>query len=661
MRKTNLKQNKYELAQPVFFNSKLNPEKTPIDIEKPADQLGSNSANGAPQIKYRTFEEDPNVTDWYYRYRRSGYIRQYILDEDEAFFKEHLEALQKKEKFNFTNLSQETIKIYFHDKEIENTNTISSFSKLPLHKQVLSNLAKMQYDLMTPIQKTVIPYVLDRKDCLGCAQTGSGKTIAFLAPIVSLMLNEGCPKEKINGYGSYPVCLILVPTRELAEQIYKEARKVLHKTGIVVTKVYGGVPNDSQKRELKEGSDIVIGTPGRLIEHIERRFLYLNMIKYLIIDESDRMLDMGFEEQMKEIVFNNQMTPKSQRNNLMFSATIPQNVLSVSEKFMNESYLITSSNKDDIGNANSNVKQIIEYVEDNDKIGKLHEIFQKIQGNAIIFLETKKSVDNLESFLERRNYNVVAIHGDKPQNKRQEAIKYFSSGEVPILIATDVASRGLDFPNVSYVFNYDMPKNIEDYIHRIGRTGRVGNKGTAISFFNSKNSSITRSLIGVLEKMEQEIPEFLYDYYEEKRSNGNFYQRKKYYNNGNNNYYNSRPFNRDNGNGHGNNNSNSYNNNNINRNTNSEQGNNNLQNPNPGQYHFNNYGNYNNNGYNSNYNNYNKRGGYNSRGRGGYRNNNNGRGGYDKGYNNRQNNYYNNNNNSNNNNNTGGSQEFWRG
>ena len=366
---------------------------------------------------------------------------------------------------------------------------------------------------------------------------------------------------------------------------------------------------------------------------------------------------MGFEEQMKEIVFNSQMTPKAQRNNLMFSATIPQNVLSVSEKFMNESYLITSSKKDDIGNANSNVKQIIEYVEDNDKIGKLHEIFQKIQGNAIIFLETKKSVDNLESFLERRNYNVVAIHGDKPQNKRQEAIKYFSSGEVPILIATDVASRGLEFPNVSYVFNYDMPKNIEDYIHRIGRTGRVGNKGTAISFFNSKNSSITRDLIGILEKMEQEIPEFLYEYYDDKRSNGNFYQRKKYYNNnGNNNYYNSRPFNRDNNGTYGNNNSNSYNNSNT---SNSELGNNNLQNPNLGQFQSSNYGNYNNISYNSNYNNYNKRGNYNSRGRGGYRNNNNGRGGYDKGYNNRQNKYYNSNNN--NNNNSGGNQEFWRG
>lgn len=191
---------------------------------------------------------------------------------------------------------------------------------------------------------------------------------------------------------------------------------------------------------------------------------------------------MGFEDQMKEIVFSKEMPEKSTRVNLMFSATIPQDVINVSQGFMNDSYLKTSSGKNNVGNANANVKQIIEYVEDNNKIAKLHEIFQTIQGNAIIFLETKRSVDNLENLLEKRNYNCVAIHGDKPQTKRQEAIKYFSIGEVPILIATDVASRGLDFPSVSYVFNFDMPNNIEDYIHRIGRTGRVGNKGTAISF-----------------------------------------------------------------------------------------------------------------------------------------------------------------------------------
>ena len=515
--------NNFELRKPIFYNSQKNPNEIPPQPQQP------------PQNKFRTFKENPNVTEWYYRYGRPGFIRSSILEEDEVLFKEHNENLKQKQRFDFDNLSHETIKIFYQEEEIstnhnnDNITINDSFHKLNIDKQIMNNLIKMQYDLMTPIQKYIIPYVLNKKDCLGCAQTGSGKTIAFLVPIVSLMLKEGCPKEKMQyNYCSYPVCLILVPTRELAEQIYKEARKVIHKTGIIVTKVYGGVPCDSQIRELKQGSDIVIGTPGRLLEHIERRYLNLSMIQYLVMDESDRMLDMGFEDQMKSIVFNSQMTDKTKRNNLMFSATIPQNVLSISNKFMNESYLITSSNKNDIGNANSNVTQIIEYVEDNDKILKLHEIFQQIQGNAILFMETKKSVDSLESFLEKRNYNVVAIHGDKPQTLRQEAIKLFSSGEVPILIATDVASRGLDFPNVSYVFNFDMPKNIEDYIHRIGRTGRVGNKGTAISFFNSKNASIASELVNILNKMNQEVPEFLYQYYDEKKS---------FSNNGNNGYY----------------------------------------------------------------------------------------------------------------------------
>ena len=515
--------NNFELRKPIFYNSQKNPNEIPPQPQQP------------PQNKFRTFKENPNVTEWYYRYGRPGFIRSSILEEDEVLFKEHNENLKQKQRFDFDNLSHETIKIFYQEEEIstnhnnDNITINDSFHKLNIDKQIMNNLIKMQYDLMTPIQKYIIPYVLNKKDCLGCAQTGSGKTIAFLVPIVSLMLKEGCPKEKMQyNYCSYPVCLILVPTRELAEQIYKEARKVIHKTGIIVTKVYGGVPCDSQIRELKQGSDIVIGTPGRLLEHIERRYLNLSMIQYLVMDESDRMLDMGFEDQMKSIVFNSQMTDKTKRNNLMFSATIPQNVLSISNKFMNESYLITSSNKNDIGNANSNVTQIIEYVEDNDKILKLHEIFQQIQGNAILFMETKKSVDSLESFLEKRNYNVVAIHGDKPQTLRQEAIKLFSSGEVPILIATDVASRGLDFPNVSYVFNFDMPKNIEDYIHRIGRTGRVGNKGTAISFFNSKNASIASELVNILNKMNQEVPQFLYQYYDEKKS---------FSNNGNNGYY----------------------------------------------------------------------------------------------------------------------------
>ena len=568
----NLNKEKYILLEkPNFFNSKLN--KTQIsNIENKIsenknniwlEQKNTNSTASTTQNShnsdlkqnnnknFRCFEKDPDETEWFYRYGRNCYIKSGILDEDELFFKEHLENLTKKNKFNFDDLnSSEKISIYLNDKEIfsqendklNNSNNHITFNDLKLNPLVKKNLTKMKYNQMTPIQKYLIPYVLNEKDCLGCAQTGSGKTVAFLTPIISLMIEKGTPKndkeylQTNTNYTlscSYPVLLILVPTRELVEQIFKEARKICHRTGIVVCKCYGGVPLDSQIWDLKQGCDIVIGTPGRIIELIEKRFLYLNLIRYLIIDESDRMLDMGFEAQMNEIILNKNMTEKNKRLNLMFSATITKHVSNLSKKYMNnDCYLITTSksicDKNNIYNTNSNVEQIIYYVEDKDKIGKLHEIFQEIQGNVIIFMETKKSVDNLENFLSKRNYNVLGIHGDKPQNLRKEAITLFSSGDVPILIATDVASRGLDFPNVSYVFNYDLPKNIEDYIHRIGRTGRVGNKGKAISFYNEKNNIIAENLVIELKKSGANVPDFLkiYDY------------ESNYNNNNNINYYN---------------------------------------------------------------------------------------------------------------------------
>ena len=565
----NLNKEKYILLEkPKFFNSKLNKTQISNVENKISDnknniwleQKNTTSTASTTQNShnsdlkqnnnknFRCFEKDPDETEWFYRYGRNCYIKSGILDEDELFFKEHLENLTKKNKFNFDDLnSSEKISIYLNEKEIfsqENdiTNNLNTFNDLKLNPLVKKNLTKMKYNQMTPIQKYLIPYVLNEKDCLGCAQTGSGKTVAFLTPIISLMIDKGTPKND-NEYlqtntnytlsCSYPVLLILVPTRELVEQIFKEARKICHRTGIVVCKCYGGVPLDSQIWDLKQGCDIVIGTPGRIIELIEKRFLYLNLIRYLIIDESDRMLDMGFEAQMNEIILNKNMTEKNKRLNLMFSATITKHVSNLSKKYMNnDCYLITTSksicDKNNIYNTNSNVEQIIYYVEDKDKIGKLHEIFQEIQGNVIIFMETKKSVDNLENFLSKRNYNVLGIHGDKPQNLRKEAITLFSSGDVPILIATDVVSRGLDFPNVSYVFNYDLPKNIEDYIHRIGRTGRVGNKGKAISFYNEKNNVIAENLVIELKKSGANVPDFLkiYDY------------ESNYNNNNNINYYN---------------------------------------------------------------------------------------------------------------------------
>ena len=579
-KKNKKEDNKYVLLdKPMFFNSKLNKQEnnisnekttfkdinnnilkpsqnkdkdiTKIDNKKVNKEIYFNSKinddkkeSPKKEMKFRCFMTDPNDTKWCSRYGRPDYIKYNRNEEDEKYFKEHFKNLEKKEAFDFNSMEKNAqIHIFLKNKEIfdDSNNKICSFKEIDFHPLIQKNLAKMKYDLMTPIQKAIIPYILESKDCLGCAETGSGKTIAFLTPIISLLLKEGPPKDdeeylkpnsKYTNTCSYPVCLVLVPTRELAEQIYVEARKLLYKTGIIVSKCYGGVPSDSQIRELRQGVDIVIGTPGRINEFIEKKILYLNLIKYLVIDESDRMLDMGFKPQLENIICkNSQMTHKDKRNNLMFSATIPSEVEEIAYQFMKENCYLITTNKNrenkNAYNANENVEQTIYFVDEEEKIFKLHEILQTIEGNVIVFLEKKKSVDKLEAFLLNRNYNAIGIHGDKLQAERQKAIKKFSSGEIPILVATDVASRGLDFPNVSYVFNFDMPKNIEDYIHRIGRTGRVGNKGKAISFYNDNNKQIGEALVKELKKANQKIPDFL----EEFDYSYGFYNEDYYYNN----------------------------------------------------------------------------------------------------------------------------------
>ena len=578
-KKSKKSNNKYVLLEkPMFFNSKLNKDQSSfqqnnfkdININNTSKQninkkekeikkeinkfelnINKNNINinkdsePKKEIQFRRFEIDPNETKWASRYGRPGFVKSSKNEEDLKYINEHIQNLSKKDQFDFSTIEKNThIHIFLKNEEIsyESSKFPSTFKNIDFHPLLKNNLTLMKYDLMTPIQKVIIPYILDKKDCLGCAETGSGKTVSFLAPIISLLLKEGPPIEdkellkqnsKYSNSCSYPVCLVLVPTRELAEQIYIESRKLLYKTGIVVTKCYGGVPFDGQMRELRQGVDIVIGTPGRIFEFIEKKILYLDLIEYLVIDESDRMLDMGFKPQLENIIIKNkQMKPKYKRINLMFSATIPEEVEEISYEFMNENCYLISTNKNKGNkkgyNVNENVEQLIYYVKEEEKIAKLHEILQTTEGNVLIFLEKKKSVDKLEDFLLSRNYNAIGIHGDKIQSERQKAIKQFSSGDIPILVATDVASRGLDFPNVSYVFNFDMPKNIEDYIHRIGRTGRVGNKGKAISFYNENNKQIGFALVNELKKSGQKIPEFLeeFDYY----NNYNYSNNYQFYN-----------------------------------------------------------------------------------------------------------------------------------
>lgn len=322
------------------------------------------------------------------------------------------------------------LKIFFQGKELEDTSTMKTFSDLTLQDKLKANIDNMGFDSMTPIQKAVLPYIIKGQDTIGCAQTGSGKTVSFLAPIVNKMLIDGPPQSdsQLPQGVSAPIALIVVPTRELAEQIYKEARKVIHKTGIVVVKVYGGIPIDTQYKHIVSGCDILVATPGRLIDFLKRELISLNSVKFLVFDEADRMLDMGFEDQLREIVFCSDLPSKEKRTNLMFSATFDKNIREIARMFMNDYYFISKAYDQD-NTANENIKQQLVYSEENGKVVKLHEILQKIRGSVlsknklfikiIVFLDTKKGVDSLSYFLNKRNYNTISIHGDKSQDNRQ--------------------------------------------------------------------------------------------------------------------------------------------------------------------------------------------------------------------------------------------------
>lgn len=286
---------------------------------------------------------------------------------------------------------------------------------------------RLGFESMTPIQSISIPQATKGKDVIGCAQTGSGKTIAFLAPIINKMLNEGPPTSDYNlpRNVSAPLALVLTPTRELADQIWIEARKLLYKTGICVTKVYGGVPYDGQIREIKRGTDILVATPGRLIDFLKRNSIVLDSIKFLVFDEADRMLDMGFEDQINEILISSDIRPKEERTNMMFSATFNSQVREISMAFMNDYFFISRSLEDE-NKANENIEQQLIYLTDDDKIMKLHEVLQSVRGSVIsklpltlVFRETKRGVDDLSYFLNQRNYNTISIHGDKTQDMRK--------------------------------------------------------------------------------------------------------------------------------------------------------------------------------------------------------------------------------------------------
>lgn len=342
---------------------------------------------------------------------------------------------------------------------------MNTFQEMGLPPTLVHALDKMKFHQPTPIQAQAIPIALEAKDILGSAQTGTGKTLAFVIPLMAKLIAapQGC-------------ALVLVPTRELAQQVMNTVKSLLHaRLSLKTALVIGGEPYFKQIKQLKSHPRIIVGTPGRIIDHIERKNIPCQQIEFLVLDEADRMFDMGFGVQLEQII---KQLP-TQRQTLMFSATVPKHIERLAREHLIQPERIS------IGSTTQpfeKIKQDIIKINETEKYGCLLKQLDERDGSIIIFVKTKFSADNLANKLYKEKHPAIAIHGDLRQNKRERVIKAFRQGRYRIMVATDIAARGLDIPHIQHVINYDLPQSPEDYIHRIGRTARAGADGFALCF-----------------------------------------------------------------------------------------------------------------------------------------------------------------------------------
>ncbi|KAG6028197.1 ATP-dependent RNA helicase dbp2, partial [Claviceps citrina] len=368
-----------------------------------------------------------------------------------------------------------------HQMTIAGTNVpkpVETFDEAGFPRYVMDEVKAQGFPAPTAIQSQGWPMALSGRDVVGIAETGSGKTLTYCLPSI-VHINA----QPLLAPGDGPIVLVLAPTRELAVQIQQEITKFGRSSRIRNTCVYGGVPKGPQIRDLSRGVEVVIATPGRLIDMLEAGKTNLRRVTYLVLDEADRMLDMGFEPQIRKII--EQIRPD--RQTLMWSATWPKEVRAMASDFLTDFIQVNIGSMD--LSANHRITQIVEVVSEMEKRDKMIKHLEKTMENKenkiLIFVGTKRVADEITRFLRQDGWPALSIHGDKQQNERDWVLDQFKTGKSPIMVATDVASRGIDVRNITHVLNYDYPNNSEDYIHRIGRTGRAGAKGTAITFFTT--------------------------------------------------------------------------------------------------------------------------------------------------------------------------------
>ncbi len=371
-----------------------------------------------------------------------------------------------------------------------------TFAELNLNQELLEGLDAMGFETATPIQEKAIPAILEGRDLIACAQTGTGKTAAFLLPMLHFLSEN---PNNANGVNT----LIIVPTRELAMQIDQQLEGFAYFTGLSSLAVYGGQDSDAfiqEKKALTSGVDVVVATPGRLIAHLNLGYVRFEKLKCLILDEADRMLDMGFLPDISKIT---NSLPKN-RQNLMFSATMPPKIKKLAKQILRDPVSITIA----VSKPAEGVSQAVYHAEDHQKLELLKYLLTPMKGKEnriLIFSSRKSSVKEITNGLKRNGLKAGEIHSDLQQSDREETLRQYKNGTIHILVATDILSRGIDVKNIQLVFNYDLPGDAEDYIHRVGRTARADTKGMAITFVTRREQG---KLKNIEKLMEMKVDKF---------------------------------------------------------------------------------------------------------------------------------------------------------
>jgi ATP-dependent RNA helicase RhlB len=383
----------------------------------------------------------------------------------------HLTAIER-----FTQTNSECFYTAHNNSNIMTAHlTDKRFSQFDIPNSLIQGLSKVGFEYCTPIQAETIPLALQGHDIAGQAQTGTGKTAAFLVALYSHLLAHPADSQR---KANHPRALIVAPTRELAIQIHKDALVIGEFTELKLGLVYGGTAYEQQRRQLQDGVDILIGTPGRLIDYFKQRVYDLRSCQALVLDEADRMFDLGFIKDIRYLL--NHCPAPEQRLSMLFSATLSMRVQELAYEHMNKPHTIQIEAEKRTADK---VEERVYYPANNEKVTLLIGLLQQEKpSRSIIFINTKRSAENIYAWLKGNDYHAAIISGDVPQPKREALLKDFQDGKCNILVATDVAARGLHIPAVSHVFNFDLPQLPEDYVHRIGRTARAGASGHAISF-----------------------------------------------------------------------------------------------------------------------------------------------------------------------------------